>query len=617
MRVLGPANLLVLLVCLAPGAAVGAGGESGEIFVDPERRYYVTLPEGWRATAGAPYVVCRPAGRHDVSLGIAVLPTMNFELDRNRLNQVADLWVAQVRRARPHLQPDGEREEAGYFQRPAVHAELRGRHPRGKSDEVRRLTVIACRAYAYFIDAQARSPEAFEAHAGAFDRLVESITDLSPSLLEKVVLLESKMKMDRYKVPVHDFVLVNRNDFTVDNIFIKVEYSSVQQTLLETCLVRVNVRVHPRERLVVRNFQALPLRPQYDYEKYQSTTVELVDAARAFDQGMGTLRATDSIVLYDLDLGGAKRATSPNDVIAYCRGSELWLMDGRGRRTWKLYTGGGELRGPAWSPDRRGLAVAEGGSITLLELDKKGKLERRAPLLPEEKPSEFVQRHWYGSPTWVRDGATLLSMGHKRFVPLAVTGLSGGDSSVVTRITKRRLATLSTDEVRIHTNPDDFSKRFETFNAVVYCSPRSDMLAYARRRQRGTAMRPEEEREIVFADFTGKVLKAVGVRGLHGRALAWSPEGRRIAFVRQDSRGATNVCVLALRDRRVTQLTRLAPIEGLVVALDWSPDGSWIVFEKVLPADRSRDLYKVHTRGKTVVRLTKNGISGSPAWFGR
>ena len=617
MRVLGPASLMALLVCLVPGLAPGAGRGSSDIFVDPERRYYVTLPEGWRATAGEPYVVCRPGGRSDVSLGIAVLPTMNFELDGNRLNQVADLWVAQVRRAKPHLEPDGEREEATYFNRPAVHLVLRGRPPRGKSDEVMRLTVITCRAYAYFIQARARSPELFEEHSATFDRLLESITDLSPSLVEKVRLLGPKMKMDPYKVPVHDFVLVNQNDFTVDNIFIRVDYSSVQQTPLETCLVRVNVRVHPRERLVVRNFQALPLRSRYDYERYRSMELRLVDAARAFDQGMGTLRATDSIVLYELDLGNAKRATSPNEVIAYCRGSELWLMDGRGRRTWKLYTGAGKLRGPAWSPGRRRIALAEGGSITLLELDKKGKIERSSPLLPEEKPSQFVQRHWYASPTWVRGGATLLSMGHKRFLPLAIAALSGGEGSVVTRITKRRLATLSTDEVRIHANPDDFSKRFETFDAVVYCSPRSDMLAYARRRRRGTAMRPEEKREIVVADFTGKVLKAVAVRGLHGRALAWSPEGRRIAFVRQDSRGATNVCVLSLRDRRVTQLTRLAPIEGVVVALDWSPDGSWIVFEKVLFADRSRDLFKVHTRGKTVVRLTKNGISGSPAWFGR
>ena len=69
---------------------------------------------------------------------------------------------------------------------------------------------------------------------------------------------------------------------------------------------------------------------------------------------------------------------------------------------------------PSW------VAVAEGGSVTLLELDKKGKLERSWPLLPEEKPSEFVQRHWYASPTWVRGGATLLCMGHKRFVPLAI-----------------------------------------------------------------------------------------------------------------------------------------------------------------------------------------------------
>ena len=614
MRHVRPVCLIALLLCLTAVSAPAASPEPGRIFVDPERRYYVTLPEGWRATVGEQYAVCRPAGRSDVGLGIAVLPTTNFDLDPGRLNQVANLWLARVQRLEPHLRPDGEREEAAYFQRPAVHMMLRGRAPRAKSDEVRRLTVITCRGYAYFIQAKAPSPELFDEQRATFDALLESLTDLSPALLEKVLLLGPAMKMDPYKVPVHDFVLVNRNDFTVDNLFIKVDYQTVQETPLETCLVRVNVRVHPGERFVVRNFQALPLRPRYDYAKHHGMSLELVDAARAFDQGMGKLRSADSIVGYTLDLGGARRAGSPNDVIAYCRGNELWLMDGRGRRTWRLYAGTTALRDPAWSPDRGRIAVAEGGSVTLVELDKKGKLEHSFPLLAEERGSEFVERYWFSCPTWVRNGDTLFAMGHKRFVPLVITGRSAAERNVVTRITKLSLATLSTDTVRVHANPDDFSKRFDSFDAVVYCSPRSDLLAYTRR---GSTARPGEEGEIVFADFTGKVLKAVAVRGLCSHALGWSPDGKRIAFVRKDSRGATNVCVLELRDRTVTQLTSLTPAEGTVVSLDWSPDGKWIVFEKMLAADRSRDLFKVHTRGRTLVRLTKNGVSGSPAWLGR
>jgi hypothetical protein len=604
----------VCLSCLVPGQA---RGDAGQMFLDPEGRYYVSLPEGWRATAGTPYVVCRPAGRSDVSVRIAVLPTTNWELDRIRLNEVADLWRASVRRAEPHLRAVGQHEEATYFNRPAVHIVLRGRPARGKAEQVRRLTVITCRGYAYFISAEARSPESFDEYRPDFDALLESLTDLSPSALEKVLLVGPTMKLDPYKVPVHDFALVNRNDFTVDNVFIKVDYHTVQETPLESCLVRVNVRIHPGERLVVRNFQALPLRPTYDYSHYDQSSVRLVDVGRAFDQGMATLRAADSIVLYDLDLGGAERTTSPNDAIAYCRGSDLWLMDGRGRRTWRLYTGTGELRDPAWSPNRERIVVAEGGSLTLLELDRRGKLKASAPLLPEERPTEFVERHWFSAPTWVRDGATLLCMGHKLFRPLPVSGLSTTRRSVVTRITTLSLATLSTDQLRIHANPDDFSKRFESFDAVVYCSPRSDMAAYTRYSSSAGVVRPGEESELVFVDFTGKVLKAVPVQGLVGTALAWSPDGRHVAFLRRDSRGATNVCVLSLRDKAVTQLTSLAPIEGRVAALDWSPDGSWIVFEKVIAADRSRDLFKVHTRGRTVVRLTRNGVSGSPAWFGR
>jgi hypothetical protein len=613
MRHVRPVSLIVLLGCLVARSVSGTGSEAGRVFVDPERRYYVTLPDDWRATAGQEFVVCRPAGRSDVALGIAVLPTMNFELNLDRLNQVADLWLGRVERAAPHLKPTGDREQATYFQQPAVHLMLRGRPPHARDDEVRRLTVIACRGYAYFIYADASSPELFDEQRAAFDALLESLTDLSPALLDKVLLVGPVMKMDPYKVPVHDFVLENRNDFTVDNLFIKVDYRTVQETPLETCLVRVNVRIHPGERLVVRNFQALPLRPRYDYSRYHATSLALVDAARAFDQGMGGLRATDSIVGYRLDLGGAARADSPNDLIAYCRGNELWLMDGRGRRTWRLYASASALRDPAWSPGRTQIAVTEGGSIILLELDDKGALARSVPLLAEGKGGEFVEHQWYSAPTWVRDGATLFAMEHKRFVPLAGAGPSGADRNVVTRMAKLSLATLSADAVRVHANPDDFSQRFDSFDTVVYCSPRSDLLAYTRLPRGAVA----QEGEIVFADFTGKVLKAVPVAGLCGQALAWSPEGRRIAYVRQDERGATNVCVLELGDRRVTQLTSLTPVEGAVVALDWSPDGRWIVFEKVLAADRSQDLFKVHTRGRTLVRLTENGVSGSPAWFGR
>jgi len=617
MRLLRPACLISVIILALSSSVLGAGSDSGRVFVHPELWYYITLPQGWRASAGEPYVVCRPAGRSDVSWGIAVLPTTNYALDLDRLNQVADLWLARVQRGRPHLRLEGASGQATYFGRPAVHRMLRGRPARAKSDEVRRLTVITCRAHAYFITASADSPEAFDEARPSFDALLESVTDLSPSLMEKVELVEPAMKMDPYKVPVHDFVLVNKNDFTVDNIFIRVDYLSVQKAPLETCLERVNVRVHPGERLVVRDFQALPLRPQYDYERYHTSTIQLVDAARAFDQGMGARRSTDSIVTYELDLGGARRAGSPNDVIAYCRGNELWLMDGRGRRTWKLYTGGSELRAPAWSPDRRRLAVAAGGSIVLLELDKRGRLEHEFMLLPEEKPAMLIERHWFASPTWVRDGAALFCMGHKRFMPLAIAALTDKKSLIVKRVTKLTLATLATDEIRVHSNPADFSKRFESFDAVVYCSPRSDLVAYTRRTRRGTIVQPEESSEIIFADFTGKVLKAVPVEGLCGMALAWSPDGRHVAFVRGNARGATNVCVLSLRNRKVTQLTSFAPSEGQVGALDWSPDGSWIVFEKMIPTDRSINLFKVHTRGRTLVQLTENGVSSSPAWVGR
>ena len=62
---------------------------------------------------------------------------------------------------------------------------------------------------------------------------------------------------------------------------------------------------------------------------------------------------------------------------------------------------------------------------------------------------------------------------------------------------------------------------------------------------------------------------------------SWSPDGKRIAFSSTRS-GAWEVFVIELATRAVTQLTGIEDGEG-AASLDWSPDGTQIVFERFVP----------------------------------
>jgi len=89
---------------------------------------------------------------------------------------------------------------------------------------------------------------------------------------------------------------------------------------------------------------------------------------------------------------------------------------------------------------------------------------------------------------------------------------------------------------------------------------------------------------------------------------AWSPDGRKLAFVRSDlQREADAIFTVNVDGGGLTQVTPWELNGG--DRADWSPDGRWILF-RVDGADGSSNLYKVHPDGTGLTSLTKQGAAG-------
>jgi Tol biopolymer transport system component len=144
-------------------------------------------------------------------------------------------------------------------------------------------------------------------------------------------------------------------------------------------------------------------------------------------------------------------------------------------------------------------------------------------------------------------------------------------------------------------------------NGEVSASPQFEYQARGRISfLRGTP----QASDIYLVDPSGERLVNVTRGGGSRNELpAWSPDGRRLAFV-SDRAGGTDLFAV---DADATNLVNLTNHPALDTAPAWSPDGTRIVFAS--NRDGNDELYLMDADGTNLVRLTDHITTDSfPAW---
>jgi Tol biopolymer transport system component len=129
----------------------------------------------------------------------------------------------------------------------------------------------------------------------------------------------------------------------------------------------------------------------------------------------------------------------------------------------------------------------------------------------------------------------------------------------------------------------------------------------------------------IFVRRTDGSVRKLTSNGLLEFNPVWSPDGRRIVFVREGGGGGLGLFVMDANGKNVRRLTTpTTPIESPFRTLDaqpaWSPDGRRIAFASDRGTGELTGIWRIDVTGGNLTRLTRprpaNGGGGdtSPAW---
>ncbi len=93
----------------------------------------------------------------------------------------------------------------------------------------------------------------------------------------------------------------------------------------------------------------------------------------------------------------------------------------------------------------------------------------------------------------------------------------------------------------------------------------------------------------------------------------WSPTGTKIAFRRLSATGGSNIMTVASNGTGLTQLTATQTDK---YAIAWSPDGARLAFTEFLGASQQSDIYVVNVNGSGLTNLSSDAATWDydPAW---
>lgn len=295
------------------------------------------------------------------------------------------------------------------------------------------------------------------------------------------------------------------------------------------------------------------------------------------------------------DPGDTSPAWSPTgELIAFVSTrdlkSEIYAINADGTAARRLTTSppGVGSSAPAWSPDGRRIAFITGalGASQVFVMNVDGSDQKLV-----------ASGYWNTSPAWSPDGRKIAFISNRTGNgDLYVIAADGGEPLSIHSETP--------DVVSFAWSPDSRRLVFAAVNHKIEMDP---------------IFRVRQESRISVADADGRNLRtltsSVGdlVPGrlletfLFVSGLAWSPDGRRIAF---DSKpGAlTQIFTMTPDGGGRIQLTSQGANYGAV----WSPDGRHIAF--LSRREGKWQVFVMNADGSGQLRLTGSGEGGKPAW---
>jgi TolB protein len=249
----------------------------------------------------------------------------------------------------------------------------------------------------------------------------------------------------------------------------------------------------------------------------------------------------------------------------------------------------GEGTTPAWSPDGSRLAYTAGNAGAIYVADADG--ARQTLVVSCDEPDCVSVM----SPSWSPDGTQLTFTAEH-------TGRSGRDPEV-------DIWVVNADGTDAHAvtacrRPDCSS------NFAPAWSPVGDEIAMWSMVRCGDEWGPSLR---LLDLLTGDIRDVVSCVGSNGSRIAWSPDGRSLAFELDTGNGTGNIFTITASGGSSTQVTSCDRTDcRWAYYPSWSPDGRWLLFAVKSEPEAMFEVAKARPDGGEFQRL---GIQGfMPAW---